>query len=207
MMKKENLISRAEKALSPVLAHYSNLQVSKGKGAYLISVDGKKYLDFSSGIAVTNIGHCHPKVVSAAMKQSENLIHACAGVAYYEQNIALAEKLKDLMQGKLGMSFLGQSGSEAVEAAIKLAKYVTKKQGIIAFKGGFHGRTLGALSITTSKEKYYKPGDGQAGFKLNRPALTQHIKVAVQRQGEKYFIQPVSEIGFCKSVKSQKKEN
>ncbi|MFC1559929.1 aspartate aminotransferase family protein [Candidatus Margulisiibacteriota bacterium] len=160
MIKKESLISRAEKVLSPVLAHYSNLEVSKGKGCYLISIDGKKFLDFSSGICVTNVGHCHPKVVSAAMKQAENLIHACAGVAYYEPNIALAEKLKSICPGNLNMSFFCQSGSEAVEAAIKLAKFVTKKQGILAFKGSFHGRTLGALSITGSKAKYsdpYKP--------------------------------------------------
>jgi len=157
MNKKESLISRAEKVLSPVLAHYSNLEVAKGKGAYLISVEGRKYLDFACGISVTNIGHCHPKVVSAAMKQAESLIHACAGVAYYEANIALAEKLKEICPGNLNMSFFCQSGTEAVEAAIKLAKFVSKKQGILAFKGGFHGRTLGSLSLTTSKEKYRKP--------------------------------------------------
>lgn len=157
MIKKENLISRAEKVLSPVLAHYTNLEVAKGKGAYLISIDGRKYLDFASGIGVTNIGHCHPKVISAAMNQAENLIHACAGIVYYEANIALAEKLKSICPGNLNMSFLCQSGSEAIESAIKMAKFVTKRQGILAFKGSFHGRTLGALSITSSKDKYRKP--------------------------------------------------
>ncbi|MCX5726224.1 MAG: aspartate aminotransferase family protein [Candidatus Saganbacteria bacterium] len=160
MKEKEDLVSRGKKVLSPVLAHYTELEVTRGRGTYLFGADGKKYLDFAPGIAGTNIGHCHPKVVAAAEKQIHNLIHACAGIVYYEQNIALAEKLKEIAPGDLSMSFFCQSGSEAVEGALKLAKYVTGKPGIICFKGSFHGRTLGALSITTSKEKYqkgYKP--------------------------------------------------
>jgi 4-aminobutyrate aminotransferase len=159
-MKNESLEKRASKVLSPALAHYTNLEVEKGRGAYLISKTGKKYLDFACGIAVTNLGHCPPKVVAAAMKQAENLIHACAGIVYYEANVLLAEKLAKVCPAGLNMSFFCQSGAEAIEGAIKLAKYVTNKQGIIAFDGSFHGRTLGALSVTTSKQKYrdrYEP--------------------------------------------------
>lgn len=159
-MKSESLESRAGKVLSPALSHYTNLEIEKGRGAYLISKNGKKYLDFACGIAVTNLGHCHPKVVAAAVKQSENLIHACAGIVYYEANILLAEKLAKICPADLNMSFFCQSGAEAVEGAIKLAKYVKNKPGIIAFEGSFHGRTLGALSVTTSKQKYrdrYEP--------------------------------------------------
>ncbi len=160
MFKKPNLKSRADEVLSPVLAHYTELEITKAKGSYLIGTDGRKYLDFASGIAATNVGHCHPKVVAAISRQSEFLIHTCAGVAYYESNIALAEKLKSITPAGLDMSFLCQSGSEAVEAAIKLAKYTTKRSALIAFKGGFHGRTLGALSVTFSNPKYregYEP--------------------------------------------------
>jgi 4-aminobutyrate aminotransferase len=156
-MKKESLESRGLKVLSPVLSHYTNIEIEKGRGAYLISKSGKKYLDFACGIAVTNLGHCHPKVVASAAKQAENLIHACAGIVYYDANIALAEKLASICPGGLDMSFFCQSGTEAIEGAIKAAKYVTKKPGLIAFQGGFHGRTLGSLSITTSKAKYRDP--------------------------------------------------
>jgi 4-aminobutyrate aminotransferase len=159
-MKSESLESRAAKVLSPALSHYTSLEIDKGRGAYLISNNGKKYLDFACGIAVTNLGHCHPKVVAAAVKQAETLIHACAGIVYYEANILLAEKLSKICPAGLNMSFFCQSGAEAVEGAIKLAKYVKNKPGIIAFEGSFHGRTLGALSITTSKLKYrdrYEP--------------------------------------------------
>jgi 4-aminobutyrate aminotransferase-like enzyme len=94
------------------------------------------------------------------MKQAENLLHAGAGIVYYEANVLLAEKLAKMCPGGLNMSFFCQSGTEATEGAIKLAKYVKNKPGIIAFQGGFHGRTLGALSVTTSKQKYrdrYEP--------------------------------------------------
>lgn len=159
-MKNESLESRASRVLSPALSHYTNLEIEKGRGIYLISKSGKKYLDFACGIAVTNLGHCHPKVIAAAVKQAEQLIHACAGIVYYEANILLAEKLANICPEGLNMSFFCQSGTEATEGAIKLAKYAKNKPGIIAFQGGFHGRTLGALSVTTSKQKYrdrYEP--------------------------------------------------
>lgn len=154
------LVERAAKVLSPVLSHYTTLEIERGRGIYLISFDGKKYLDFACGIAVTNIGHCHPKVIAATVTQMEKLIHACAGIVYYEPNIALAEKLAKIAPGGLNMTFFCQSGTEAIEGAIKLAKYVKNKPGIICFEGSFHGRTLGALSVTTSKQKYrnhYEP--------------------------------------------------
>jgi 4-aminobutyrate aminotransferase len=159
-MTKNSLLKKADKFLSPVLAHYTNIEIEKGKGVYLFDFEGKKYLDFASGIATNSTGHCHPHVISAAINQTKKLIHACTGIVYYESNVALAEKLAKLLPEKNWMSFFCQSGTEAVEAAIKLAKYTTGKQSIIAFKGGFHGRTLGSLSLTTSKQKYrqgYEP--------------------------------------------------
>lgn len=151
----KKMVNRAKKVLSPVLATYfSDFEVEKGKGCYLYGTDGKKYLDFSAGIAVCATGHAHPKVVAAAQKQLNKLIHICIGVAYYDPYITLAEKLSKVVPIKNAQFFFCQSGSEAVEAAIKLAKYATKKPGLIAIRGSFHGRTFGALSLTTSKMKY-----------------------------------------------------
>ena len=157
----KNLKARGQIVLSPVLGKYfDDFEVGSGKGSYLFDVNGKKYLDFASGIACCVTGHCHPRVVAAAKKQTEKLIHTCIGVAYYEPYVKLAEELQKIAPMKKAQAFFCQSGSEAVEAAIKLAKYATKKPGILAFQGGFHGRTLGALSVTTSKMKYregYEP--------------------------------------------------
>jgi 4-aminobutyrate aminotransferase len=152
---------RAKKVLSPVLGRYfPDFEVEKGKGCHLYGTDGRKYLDFSAGIAVCSTGHAHPHVVAAAQKQIKKLIHICIGIAYYEPYVALAEKLSKIVPIKNAQFFFCQSGSEAVEAAIKLAKYASKKPGLVAIRGGFHGRTLGALSLTTSKMKYregYEP--------------------------------------------------
>lgn len=155
-MEKGQLIERYKKVVPPTLGHYNDLEITGGKGPYLFGTDGKKYLDFSCGIAVTALGHCNPKVVSAVKKQLTNLDHICIGVAYYEKYIELAEKLASLTGSGLDMCFFCQDGSGAVEAAIKLAKYTTKKSGIISFTGSFHGRTFGAMSVTNSKEKYKK---------------------------------------------------
>ncbi|MFA5034680.1 MAG: aminotransferase class III-fold pyridoxal phosphate-dependent enzyme [Candidatus Margulisiibacteriota bacterium] len=156
-----NLEKRSKKVLPPVLGkYYEGFSVVKGKGSYLFDEKGKKYLDFATGIACAITGHCHPKIVAAAKKQLDRLIHTCIGVALYEPYIKLGEELAKIAPIKHAQSFFCQSGTEAVEAAIKLAKYASKKPGIIAFQGGFHGRTLGALSLTTSKMKYregYEP--------------------------------------------------
>jgi len=157
----KNLKKRGEQVMSPVLGKYFNdFEVQSGKGGYLIGLDGKKYLDFATGIACCITGHCHPKVSAAIKKQADLLLHTCIGVAYYEPYVRLAEELAKIAPFPRAQSFFCQSGAEAIEAALKLAKYAAKKPGIIAFQGGFHGRTLGALSVTTSKLKYragYEP--------------------------------------------------
>jgi len=154
-------LDRFKKVTSPVLGRYfDDFSIKSAKGCYLIGEDGKKYLDFSSGIATCSTGHCHPQVIVAAQKQLKKLIHICIGIALYEPYIKLSEELQKIVPIPDALSFFCQSGSEAVEAAIKLAKYATGKPGIIAFNGAFHGRTLGALSLTTSKMKYrdkYEP--------------------------------------------------
>ncbi|MBN3033084.1 MAG: aminotransferase class III-fold pyridoxal phosphate-dependent enzyme [Candidatus Saganbacteria bacterium] len=157
----KNLKARAQAVVSPVLGMYfDDFEVERGRGTQLVGRDGEKYLDFATGIACTVTGHCHPRVVAAIKKQAEKLLHICIGVAYYEPYVKLAEELQKIVPMKGAQSFFCQSGTEAVEAALKLAKYATKKPGIIAFQGGFHGRTLGSLSVTTSKMKYrdgYEP--------------------------------------------------
>ena len=154
-MKKPNLLERSNSSLSNVLGHATQLQVERGEGVHLIDYDGNRYLDFGAGIAVNSTGHCHPSIVHAIKIQSEKLLHGCAGVVYYDQNITLAEQLGSISGHDLTSVFFTQSGTEAVEAALKCATYVRNKQQIIAFNGSFHGRTLGALSVTTSNKKYH----------------------------------------------------
>ncbi len=155
-----NLKERADKVLSGVLGHFTDLEIESGDGSYLYGKDGKKYLDFASGIAVTNTGHCHPLVTKFAKTQLRKIIHNCAGVTYDETNITFAEKLQEVVPIKDSRIFLCQSGSEAIEGCLKAAKYVSGKSGVIALQGGFHGRTMGALSITTSKQ-LYRDGYGE----------------------------------------------
>ena len=151
-----SLEQRAAKVLSPVLGHYTWLEVDHGEGSWLFTKAGRRVLDLTSGIAVTPIGHAHPKVVAAVQAQVAKLSHICAGVAAYEPNIALAEALGEVTPGDLDMVFFGNSGGEAIEASIKLARQVTGRESIIVFRGGFHGRTTGAASVTTSKSLYRK---------------------------------------------------
>jgi 4-aminobutyrate aminotransferase len=145
--------------LSQVLYRYTPLVIDHGKGSYLYTVDGQRYLDFASGIAVTNLGHGHPDVIKAAHAQLDKLVHVSV-VAHHEPNIVLAERIAAVAPGKLDKVFFANSGAEAVEGAIKLARYTTGRSAIVGFQGAFHGRTYGALSLTASKSYYrerYEP--------------------------------------------------
>ncbi|HET8568866.1 MAG TPA: aminotransferase class III-fold pyridoxal phosphate-dependent enzyme [Candidatus Limnocylindria bacterium] len=151
-----DLERRYKAVLSPVLGRYTWLQLDRGEGSYLITRDGRRVLDLTCGIAVTPIGHAHPKVVRAVSEQAARLLHISAGVAAYEPNVALAEALVSVTPPGLDMVFFQNSGAEAVEAAVKLARKVTGRQSIVAFRGGFHGRTTGAAALTSSKSGYRK---------------------------------------------------
>src|SRR5512136_2700257 len=137
------------------------LVVKKAQGMWVEDVDGNRFLDFNSGIAVCNTGHCHPRVVEAIRRQAEQLIHMSGSDFYYGLQSTLAAKLSEIAPGpKEKRVFFGNSGAEAIEAALKLARYHTKRPLIIAFLGAFHGRTMGALSLTASKaifEKGFSP--------------------------------------------------
>ena len=128
------------------------LVVKRAEGVWVEDVDSNRFLDFTSGIAVCNTGHCHPAIVAAIQRQAEQLIHMSGTDFYYEAQSLLAEKLAGITPGvKEKRVFFGNSGAEAIEAALKLARYHTKRSRIIAFLGAFHGRTMGALSLTASK--------------------------------------------------------
>ena len=128
------------------------LVVERAEGAMVEDVDGNRFLDFMAGIAVASTGHSHPKVVAAVKNAAEKFLHICGGDFYYESFAALPERLGRLAPGKEPKRvFLSNSGTEAVEGAIKLARHSTRRAAIIAFEGSFHGRSLGALSLTNSK--------------------------------------------------------
>jgi 4-aminobutyrate aminotransferase len=146
------VIERDHHAVSPSYTRCYPLVAARGEGAMVEDVDGNRFLDFNAGIAVVAAGHCHPRVVQAIQEQAARLIHMSGTDFYYEELVALAEKLGQIAPGDDArrVSF-GNSGAEAIEGAIKLARYATGRDKLIAFYGGFHGRTLGALSLTARK--------------------------------------------------------
>jgi 4-aminobutyrate aminotransferase len=146
------VIERDREFVSPSYTRPYPLVVARGEGAMVEDVDGNRFLDFNAGIAVVATGHCHPRVVGAIQQQAARLIHMSGTDFYYEEMVALAEKLSAIAPGQAArrVSF-GNSGAEAIEGSVKLARYATGRDKVIAFFGGFHGRTLGALALTASK--------------------------------------------------------
>ncbi len=157
--KNKELMAKDARWVAPCNSRAFDVVASRGKGSYLWDVNGTKYLDFTSGIAVNNIGHCHPKVVEATRKQIEELIH-CSMVTSHERVIELSEKIAQIAPDPLDCVFLNNSGGEAIDAAIKMARWVTGRPNVISFTGAFHGRTLLATALTTAKTHYregYEP--------------------------------------------------
>jgi 4-aminobutyrate aminotransferase / (S)-3-amino-2-methylpropionate transaminase / 5-aminovalerate transaminase len=154
------LQERRDRVIAKSFGSSTSKYVAHAKGAVITDVEGSEYIDFAAGISVMNVGHSHPKVVRAIKNQAEKFTHTCFMVTPYESPIALAEKLCDALPGdsKKAAMFVN-SGVEAIENAVKIARYYTKKTGIIAFEGAFHGRTLLGMSLT-SKVKPYKLGLG-----------------------------------------------
>lgn len=146
--------------LSPVWSRIFSIEVDHARGCYLYDVNGNKYLDFTCGIGVTNTGHCHPRVVEAIQQQAGLLIHGQANIVVHKPMLELVKELKTIINPKIDGFFFTNSGAEAVEGAIKLARHVTGRPNIIVFQGSFHGRTIGTMSLTTSKTVYrvgYQP--------------------------------------------------
>jgi 4-aminobutyrate aminotransferase len=146
------MIAADERYTSPSYTRVYPLAVARGEGCVIEDVDGNLYLDFTAGIAVTATGHCHPRVVAAIQQQAETLLHMSGTDFYYGPQRQLAQRLAELAPGAAPKRvFFTNSGAESVEAAFKLARYHTRRPQMIAFRGAFHGRTLGALSLTGSK--------------------------------------------------------
>lgn len=137
--------------VSPSYTRDYPLVADTGRGCWVEDVDGNLFLDMAAGIATCSTGHCHPRVVDALRHQASKLIHMSGTDFYYRQQVDLAHRLSDMIDGGTWRVFFGNSGAEAVEAAFKLARWHTRRPNVIAFVGAFHGRTMGALSLTASK--------------------------------------------------------
>jgi 4-aminobutyrate aminotransferase len=150
--KARQVIARDTQFISPSYTRGYPMVAKSGRGAMVEDVDGNLFLDFAAGIAVVSTGHCHPQVVEAIQRQAAELIHISGTDFYLPNMVDLAERLAAVAPGKEPKKvYFGNSGTEAIEAAIKLARYHTRRDKIIAFHGCFHGRTLGSLSLTASK--------------------------------------------------------
>ncbi len=166
------LVARSIQAVSPSLPRAYPLAVKRAQGVMVEDVDGNRFLDCAAGIAVCSTGHCHPRVVQAIQEQAARLVHICGADYYDPMYISFAERLSAMLPGNNhNKVFLGNSGAEAVEAALKLARYHSGRTHIIAFLGAFHGRTMGATSLTASKPIYH------AGFHPLLPGIT-HVPYA-----------------------------
>ncbi|WP_457972370.1 aspartate aminotransferase family protein [Arthrobacter sp. D1-17] len=141
-------------SLSPLLKQATPLVVDHALGSWIHATDGKAYLDFTTGIGVTSTGHCHPRVVEAAREQVGKIIHAQYTTVMHKPLLALTEKLGEVLPEGLDSVFYANSGSEAVEAAIRLARMATGRPNIVVFQGGFHGRTVAAASLTTAGTRF-----------------------------------------------------
>jgi 4-aminobutyrate aminotransferase len=156
VMAKQDSISH----LSPVWTRIFPVQAERAEGCYVFDVSGNRWLDFTCGIGVTNTGHCHPKVVEAIRKQAGLLLHGQANIVIHRPMLELVDELRTIVPPSIDGFFFTNSGAEAVEGAIKLARQATGRPNVIVFQGSFHGRTVGTMSLTTSKTIYrsgYQP--------------------------------------------------
>jgi len=146
------LIEKARRLLTPALVFHTDIVVKRAFGLYVEGTDAKRYMDFTSGLATNSLGHAHPRVVEAARDQLEQLVHSGC-IFHYPSIVELAERLERVTPDGIDKFFFANSGAEAVEGAIKLARLATGRQGVIAFTNSFHGRTTGALSLTASSAR------------------------------------------------------
>ena len=178
------LIKRDSAVISPSYPRGYPFAMDHGKGSELWDVDGNRFLDFMAGIAVNSTGHAHPKVVKAIQDQAEKFIHISSDF-YHETWIQLAEKLAEIAPfDDYGVSFMTNSGTEAVETAIKLARYHTGRSNFIGFTGAFHGRTMGAVTFTASKPKYHKGFYPLMNGVLHAPFPNPYRPMLERRKGE-----------------------
>ena len=149
-----NLYEDNIQQMSPVWTRIFPIIADRGEGCYIYATDGRKYLDFTCGIGVTNTGHCHPLVVEAIREQAGLFLHAQANIVIHQPMLKLIAELKQIVPPSINSFFFSNSGAEAIEGAVKLARAATGKTNIIVFSGSFHGRTSGTMALTTSKTIY-----------------------------------------------------
>ena len=180
------LIKRDSSVISPSYPRANPFVIDHGKGTEVWDVDGNRFLDFAAGIAVVSTGHSHPKVVKAIQEQAEKFIHISSDF-YHTKWIELGEKLDEIAPfEEAAVSFMTNSGTEAVEAAIKLARYNTGRANFIAFTGAFHGRTIGAVTMTASKSAYHRGFYPLMNGVLHAPFPNTYRPVLERRKGEDY---------------------
>lgn len=148
-----DLLSRHEDVMAPVIGFATEIHAVSAQGLWVTDVDGVRWADFACGTAVTNLGHNHPAVIAAAHEQLDRYVHS-GGIFRHEPLVGAAEKLREITPPTIEKFAFANAGAEAVEASVKMAKYVTGRQGVITFRGGFHGRTMGSVAYTTSNAKY-----------------------------------------------------
>ncbi len=140
--------------MAPVWSRIFSIEAERAEGSYIYAANGKKYLDFTCGIGVTNTGHCHPAVVAAIREQAGLFLHAQANIVVHQPMLQLIDEVRKIVPPAIDGFFFSNSGAEAVEGAVKLARSVTGRQAVIVFTGSFHGRTAGTMALTTSKTGY-----------------------------------------------------
>jgi 4-aminobutyrate aminotransferase len=140
--------------MAPVWSRIFNFVADRAEGSYIYTDDGRRFLDFTCGIGVTNTGHCHPKVVEAIREQAGNFLHAQANIVIHKPMLQLIEELRTIVPPSIDSFYFANSGAEALENAVKIARVATGRQNVIVFSGSFHGRTAGTMVLTTSKTVY-----------------------------------------------------
>lgn len=173
--------------LSPVWPRFTDIIAERGEGCYIYGQDGQTYLDFTSGIGVTSTGHCHPRVVEAVSTQAQRLLHGQANIVLHPPLLELIAELRAVVPKALDSYFFKNSGSETVEAAVKLARMATGRPNVIVFQGSFHGRSVGAMSMTTSKTVY------RAGYQ----PLMSGVFVAPYPYAYRYKWEPAYTVDWC----------
>ena len=173
--------------ISPVWSRITPIVAERAEGAYVYDQDGARYLDFTSGIGVTNTGHCHPKVVQAIQEQAAKLMHGQLNIIFHQPLLELAEELRGIVPKGLDSFFFSNSGAEAVEGAVKLARHATGRPNVIVFQGSFHGRTALTMALTTSKTIY------RAGYQ----PLPAGVFVAPYPYAYRYGWSPDETTDFC----------
>jgi 4-aminobutyrate aminotransferase len=180
-------IPLSESPISPVWSRITDIVATRGEGAYLFDQHDTRYLDFTCGIGVTNTGHCHPNIVRAIQEQAANLLHGQVNIVYHPPLLELADELRQIMPPGLDTFFFSNSGAEAIEGAVKLARHATGRTNVIVFQGSFHGRTALTMALTTSKTIY------RAGYQ----PLPAGVFVAPYPYAYRYGWTPEETTAFC----------